>query len=108
MMDKDLLLLKALAKAGITDADTLKAIDEAYDNVLAKTKQLDSLKGLNFFGKALNCEGIVFPLKFERFDVTDYNDLRMTFRTDDFGERITYTIKSYRRLFALTEEELLK
>lgn len=105
MMDKDLLLLKALAKAGITDIDTLKAIDEAYDNVSAKTKQLDALNGLTFYGKVLNCE-VVFPLKFERFEVTDYNDFRMTFRTDDFGGRVTYAIESYRKLFALTKEEL--
>ena len=106
MRDNDLLLLKALAKVGENDTETLKAIDEAYINVSTKTKQFDFLKQFDFYGKALNKPNKIFKLKFERFEITDSYDLRLTFAIDDL-EKITYSIKSYGRLFALTKEELL-
>jgi len=107
MRDNDLLLLKALAKVGENDTETLKAIDEAYINISTKTKQFDFLKQFHFYGKALNKQNKIFKLRFECFEITNPYDLRLTFSIDE-SERITYSIQSYGRLFALTKEELEK
>ena len=104
-MDKDLLLLRALAKEGLKDIETLTAIEEAYINVSTKTKQFDFLRSFDFYGKTLNCPNSIFLLRFENFEVTDSDDLRLTFAIDDL-EKVTYSIKSYGKLFALTKEEL--
>ena len=105
MRDNDLLLLKALAKVGENSLEILDAIDDAYINVLTKVKQFDFLKSFDFYGKELNKLDKIFKMRFENFEITNNHDLRLTFSVCE-GGRITYSIKNYGRLFALTKEEL--